>query len=411
MTNILKLNRKWNNSKILLFILIMLFIFLSISLIHFKIQNKNYYSIIENQNNIVNNDFTPKRSQTPDGILNLTNHNEIDGKTFTHGVNITIKGLIYYPLPYNPLQNVNVSIVVDNVLYTRFSNKTDINGEFQIEYTINYSLNIYSNHRIEVNVTDNLDIYYYHYYMIDVNATSYFELDQYNKNSPQLAGGYYKLLGFLRYDNSSGIKNATINYYWYNESLEEWPMNTFKTNIFDGSLKTIPLPPDDNSSKRIYLNLTYSGNSPYINGTQKLISINLYRNITCVWDTVGSATEGNTITIKGQLFARNNLNLKINFTKVELEFINGPFIGDTITDANGNFNKTYHIPLGIAGNYNISISIFNFSNVISNTTHFISIASAPIPPITPAENIGDDDEEIPPPFQNFFIIFIPIILG
>ncbi|MFX0188422.1 MAG: hypothetical protein ACFE8A_11890 [Candidatus Hodarchaeota archaeon] len=367
----------------------------------------------EDKSNI---DFINKNPKISWGwaTLDLTNPIEVNNTLFPHNIEIFVKGRLYNKINGTGKAGRDVILVVDGVQDPRYTNTTDNDGKFQINYTVDPSLNVFSKHKIEVLVTNippGGEVEYRHHYIIEVNATSYFDVDSYNLNNPQFAGGSYKIPGFLRYDNSSGIKNVTINYYWYNESSEKWPMNTFKTNIIDGSLKKIALPLDDNYSKTIHLNLTYAGNIPHINGTQKLLSVQLYRNITCVWNTVGSATEGNTITIRGQLFARNNSNLKINFTEIELNIINGSLIGNTTTDANGNFTYSYQIPIGIIGNRSIEVRLLNFLNVFSNTTHLISIASAPLAPITPSGSIGDGDEDTPPPFQNFFMIFIPIIIG
>ena len=209
MRNYLKI-KNWQ--KYLLICLLILIISIS-SLFFFINFNKNteIYQDKNIENHILNTKVNPKISGDYDYILNLTNEDEIDGNRYYHGTNITIKGLVYYPFPYRTDPDVNVSVVVDGILYPQFSNKTNDNGVFWINYTVNYSLNIYTNHGIEVWVIDNLNIYYNHYYTISVNATSYFDIDNYNLNNPQLAGGYYKVPGFLRYDNSSGINNHS----WY----------------------------------------------------------------------------------------------------------------------------------------------------------------------------------------------------
>ena len=83
-------------------------------------------------------------------------------------------------------------------------------------------------------------------------------------------------------------------------------------------------------------------------------------------------------------------------------------IANITTDSNGNFAYSFTFSTGSAGNNIFGVEIANFSNIFSNTSHIISIASAPI---IPAEDIGDDDEDTPPPFENFFLVFIPIISG
>ncbi|MFX1395130.1 MAG: hypothetical protein ACFFAH_16400, partial [Promethearchaeota archaeon] len=419
MLKIKKINHQLSERFLTGIILLLVFstLFMTLSIFRINFDDKNSINNV-NQNTVGYKDEKVPKTSAQWAWINLTNDLEVDGKTFYHNTTITIEGILYNysvspPIPQG-IQGYKIALIVDGKLYEKYNNITDSNGIFKIQnYTINSSMNIYSSHKIEAQIIGSTpgEVKLNNYLTIFANATSYFHVDNYNLNNPQLAGGYYDIPGFLNYDNHSGIPNQIINSIWYNETSEVFipPNSPFNTNS-DGSFKYIPIP-DDNVSKIFYLNLTYNGNSTYINGSQKLISMSLYRNITCVWDTVSSAIEGNWIIIKGQLFARDNSNLKINYTEVELEFINGPSIGNITTDANGFFNHTYQIPLGIVGDYNISVELLNFPSVFSNTTHFIIIASAPIPPITPAEDIGDDDEETPPPFQNFFIIFIPIIIG
>ena len=393
-----------------IFTLILLFLILVMS-----------YHIIQNNNEVPNefyhkNEISDYKVEYPEttsiwGLVNLTDDSEINETRHYHNETIPIDGeLLDGDLLGIP--GYTMVIIIDGQAYSEFNDTTDANGVFKINLIIPYSLNIYSSHKIEANVTSPAGtVEFLNHYTIDVNTTSYFDIDDHNRNIPQYASGYYKVPGFLNYDNHTGIPYQTINSIWLNESSKTFiPPNAPINTNSDGSFKYISIT-DDNASKRYYLNLTYSGNIPYINGSQKTIPINIFRNITCVWNTVGSATEGNTITIIGQLFARNNSNLKINFTEVGLEFINGPSIGNTSTNENGTFFHNYQIPLGFVGNYIIGVGLLNFSSVYSNTTHIISIASAPISPITPAEDIGGVDEDTPPPFQNFFIIFIPIIIG
>ncbi len=306
--------------------------------------------------------------------------------------------------------DLNVAILMDGNLYPEFNGTTNFNGEFIIKFTIPFETNIYLEHKIEVEITNDTGIDLYlkkNHYTLNFSSTSYFDIDNHNLNNPQLARGYYYIPGFLNYDNHSGIPNQIIKSTWKNETKKDLdpPNSPFNTNS-DGSFKYIKIP-DDNVSNILFLNLTYNGNSPYINGSQELLSVRIYRNITCVWNTVGSADEGDTITIRGQLLARNNSNLVINFTDVRITR-NYATIANITTDSNGTFTYIYRFPTGSEGNNIFGVELANFSNIFSNTTHIISIASAPI---IPAEDIGEDGEDTPPPFQNFFIVFIPIIIG
>jgi len=346
--------------------------------------------------------------------LDLTNANEINKTRFTYNDTIIVKGKVYNEwIPENKAF-CNVVIVIDGEQDDRYTNVTDLQGEFQINYTIDPSLNIFTSHRIEVEVfggpppPPDGEVEYFHHYIIYLNTTSYFDIDPNDFNNPHLAGGYYNTPSYLNYDNTSGIPDQTINSIWKNETKDYFvPQNAPFTTNPDGSFKNIPIP-DDNVSKILYLNLTYAGNSSYINGSQTLFSVNIYRNITCIWNTVGSSNAGSTIRIRGQLFARNNSNLVINFTYISLFFVNGPSIKNDTTLADGSFDIPYQIPTDFTGSYNINIEIFNFSAVKSNISHAISIAEAlPIP----AGSIGGGGDDGSPPFQNFFIVFIPIIIA
>jgi hypothetical protein len=167
--------------------------------------------------------------------------------------------------------------------------------------------------------------------------------------------------------------------------------------------------PNDNHSSSLLLNISYSGNPPYINSTQSVRSINLFRNITCDWTTTFSATEGALITISGQIFARNNTNIKINNREIDLIY-DGSHAGSVSTDNEGFFQYSYPDPGG-TGNKLIEVNIVNNigGNVgVSNTSHVISITAAGV---SETSSPSGKDEPDDPPFFNFFLVLIPIIVG
>ena len=342
--------------------------------------------------------------------LDLTNPSEVNDsvKPFTHNTEIKIKGKLYNEYNGETKNGSIVIIVVDGKQYPKF-NDTTKDGEFQINYTIDASLNVFLKHKIEALVISGIplngEVEYYHHYIIDVNASSYFDTQKFDLNIPQYAEGTYSDPGFLRYDNNSGIPYQLIDISWYNKSLYNINTSTTYTNS-DGSFKSLSIP-GNNSYKILYLNLTYNGNSTYINGKNKFVSISLYRNITCVWNTVTSATEGNQITVRGQIFARNNSNLRINSTEVRLR-MSGASIGSTFTNEDGIFALTYTIPSGTSGSNIIEVELLNYPIINSNNTHLINIVAAPV---TPSDDIKSGGDKTPPPFQNFFMVLIPIIIG
>ncbi len=340
------------------------------------------------------------------GFVNLTNNIEINNTQHYQNETIPIKGELLDGL-LNGIQGFLMEIYIDGIKYSNFSDTTDSNGDFTINFVIPLSLNIYASHIIEADVQNPLGtVELLNYFTIFTNTTSHF--DVYTQNMPQPAGGFYEIPSYLRYTNNSGIPFQQIQSSWYNETLDQIipPKPTHITNN-DGSFNHINIP-DNDSSNVVYLNLTYIGNNPYINATSKLISIKVFRNITCKWDTVGSTTEGNQITISGQIFARNNSTLRINSTEVRLR-MSGASIGTAITDVNGTFSLPYSIPSGIVGSNTIEVELLYFPIINSNKSHIINIAAAPIPESEPINGGGSSDT--PPPFQNFFLVLIPIIIG
>ena len=354
----------------------------------------------------------PNTSPSLIGKLNITNY-QINGSRFYHNDVVPVEGKLYEesppPPPYFNMSNYNVCVVLDGIQMLQFNDITDIYGNFRINFSVPYNWNIYSIHIIQVEVTDDIGdniIEQLNKLVLFSNATSYFDIDSYNQNSPLLAGTNYRVPGYLRYDNGTVLSSESITYNWYNESSKPWASSNFNTAI-DGSFpNNLATPIDDNSSEIIYLNLTYSGINNYVNGSKKIIPVNIYRNITCDWNTVGSATEGSSININGLIFTIDR-RLKINFTEFSLR-LGGNSIGNVTTDANGYFSTIYTIPGGTTGLYNLSVELFGNPLIKSNSTSTLSISTAPI--VSGGGSISSDDDD-PVPFLNFFMFFIPIVSG
>ncbi len=387
---------------------IFIFLILAFSTVFFGfLQESNYINNNSEDYDEPNytNEITPKISAK--WYLNLTNY-VINNTRHYHNDTIPIRGRLHY-INTTGIPGYSILVIIDDQFeYPKFNDTTNVNGEFHINFTIPYSMNIYQTHKIQVKIIESTPatIQLKNHFVISTNATSDLDLEIFNKNIPQLAGGIINIPGYLNYDNNSGIPNTLVDYYWYNDTLpqEKWPLNNFTTSS-DGSFQ-IPIP-DDNLSNTIHLNLTYMGKPNLIKSSQKNISINLYRNITCVWNTVASATQGNQIEIEGQIFARNISYLKINSTEVRL-WMNGASIGTASTDDNGVFKLPYSIPSGIVGSNTIEVELLYDRNINSNTTHIINIAAAPV---SSSDDISSGGSDTPPPFQNFFMILIPIIIG
>ena len=399
-------NKKSRNVSTLILLFLIFSIFLIANIIKNNNSNENYY---ENKVNLNNNTNIPETSSIW-AFLNLTNL-EINNTRHYHNDTILIEGKLYY-LNGTEISDYLVGIYVDDNDYSQFNDTTNSTGGFRINFTIPFLLNIYASHKIHVDVPPGAStpgpILLRNHFMIDVNSTSYFDIDNNYLTMPYLAGGNFDIPGYLKYDNNSAIRNATIDYYWYNETkpIEKWPTNNITTSLVDGTFNPISIP-NDNVSKTLNLSLTYSEVNKYIDNSQINISINLYRNITCVWNTISSAIEGNQVIIRGQIFARNISLLTINFTEVRLR-INGASIGSIFTNEDGIFALTYTIPGGTSGSNTIEVELLNYPYINSNNTHIINIAAAPV---TSSDDISSGGDKTPPPFQNFFMVLIPIIIG
>lgn len=365
-------------------------------------------TIINRKSNVeqstIYDDNYPKKSSLI-GVINLTNY-EINNTRHYHNSIIPIQGKIYEPIPppppYNNLSNINVSIVVDGILDNNFTAISNSFGEFQINYQIPYTLDVYTSHKIEVVTTDDFgedDIISNNFFNINVSATSHFNVNY--LDSPYIPGEAFSVDGYLRDDAGSGIPNAQIDYHWYNDS-NIWPINSFFTSLIDGSFIEGLLIPTDAYSDTINLNLSYSGSFPYINYTKKAISqIKLFRNITCIWNTVANATMGDQIIISGQLVSKSNSSFKI-FDRTIRIFYDGNYISIMTTDINGEFTYNFTVQSGI-GNKAILIDLMNTAGLVLYSETYINITALITPLPTP--------DPTPVPFLDFFMIFIPILIA
>jgi len=360
-----------NYSKIILF-------FLILSSILFFLMNRNYYEYptdpeIESSNDL---DDYPKISSLA-GYINLTN-SQINKTRHYHNDTITIEGRIYnISNPSEGFPDYNVALFINGSEFQNFNDTTDANGEFKINFTIPFYFDVYAQYKIEVNITDYIYPLIFlkeNHFIIYTNATSYFDI---GISSPMHPGEDYNIPGFLRYDNQNGagIPDEQIKSNWVNETIPLPPITPFLTSL-DGSFPADIQVPNDNYSDTLYLNVSYSGNIPHINGSKTLISVRLFRNITCIWNTASSATEGSQIVIRGQILDRNNTKIKINNRLVNIYYDNQPE-GTASTDENGDFQFTFNIPSGL-GSKAIDVVVDNFLglNIQSNTSHYISITGA-----------------------------------
>jgi len=388
-------------------IIILFFMVFSISLITYL---KND-SVIENTYNYessnIDSEKIPKISAN--WYLNLTNY-QINKTRHYHNETIPVQGRLYY-INKTGIQGYNVAIYTNGIEDSNFNDTTDGNGEFQINYTIPFSLDIYQGHEIQVDVIESTPgtVRLKNHLIIYTNATSYFDI---TSLSPAIPGENYNIIhGTHRFDNGTGIPIQQISSSWYNKSLIFISNNPDFNTDNDGFLSGILPVPNDNYSDVLFLNLSYSGYPDYINKTQKEnLTINIFRNITCIWSTASSASEGAYISIRGQVLSRNNTNIKINNRDVDL-FYDGLLAGSITTDINGIFQFTFQDPGG-TGNKIIEVAVVHNLgvgvNIYSNTSHTISITT--VSPSATSSPSGKDEPK-DPPFFNFFLVLIPIIIG
>lgn len=326
---------------------------------------------------------------------------ELNNTRHYHNDTITIKG----DLKYNNgtgVEFMEVAIFVDNILYPLFTNITNDSGDFQIDFRIPYSFDVYSisGYKIQVNVTDASKgkVDKNNFLIIFANATSVFDIITAD-TSPKIPGEDFRIEGFLRYDyiNGTGIPIKQINHYWFNSSYT-WPSFSFFTTPLGFFSQDIIIP-IDGFNQTINLNLSYSGDFGKINNSEVVIpNINLFSDIICNWDIVSNASEGEQIAIKGQLISMNDNSLKISNRLLRIRF-DGIQIGSVSTDSNGDFNYPY-IPSGI-GNKSIEIEVVNTAGVYLSSIEYINITAGSYTPSTPTEW----------PYFWFSVIFFTILAG
>ena len=203
------INRHHNNK---LFVLIVFLLFLGISLNFFTISN------FVNKNEISYTKEKPKMAWFW-ATLDLTNPGEVNNSLFTHYDSISVKGRLYNKIDGTNKSGINVAIEVDDIVDMGYTDITDSNGQFDINYIIDGFLDVYSTHKIEVIVTDTepggpgSEIEYHHFYTIYVNATSSFDINfgsSDNPAIPKLTEEDFSFVGYLRYDNGQGIPEKDL---------------------------------------------------------------------------------------------------------------------------------------------------------------------------------------------------------
>jgi hypothetical protein len=306
---------------------------------------------------------------------------------------INVQGRLYNLFNGSGKVGYTVIIYVDGTPYSNFNDITDGSGSFNIAYTIDDSLDVFTSHTLEVIVqspTPPGNVDYASYLNFDVNTTSYIELN--DPTEAKMLGENLEFDGYLRYENGAGISFEPLNYYWY-----DGPTLVYSDIVYtnaDGEINDIYIP--DTAGDDLTLLFSYS-NLPYVAYTENsMVNPKIFSNISCNWNLPSQIIENRNLRIRGQIVSLNNPTLPINNRNIRILY-NSSVIANLATDSGGYFDYSYSLANG-TGTFQLEIEMDGPLGVLS-TSHSIMVESAP--PTTPPQV----------PFMNFFTIFIPIIVG
>jgi len=337
--------------------------------------------------------------------LDLTNPLEVNNSRFTHNSDISIKGRVYNKANESiDTSGLNVAIEVNYTLDTRYTDVTNFNGDFDISYTVDPSLNVYIGYRIEVRVTDpepggpGSEIEYHHYYTIYVNTTSSLIIDPIDDPSiPKLTEETFSIDGALEDGNQTGLAFENVNYYWL-DTINVVLQGSFQTSNIGTFSEQIPVPITLLSQLTLKFNFS---NPPFIGYSEYVFpSINIFSDI--FWDlNIDLSTYvGARYTITGQLSSLTDSSLKIKNRDVDILY-DGNRVDTVQTRADGSFTSTFDIT-GSNGTFPIQVQLVE--NVtgkdISSTPTYIFVDVA-LPSNGGAPEL--------PPFLIFSVIFFPIL--
>jgi hypothetical protein len=385
--------KRRTKKKSLAFILTIIFIVLFINLF-------TSFNLFTQQNSLYN-----KKNPKVNGFwatLELTNPGEVNNSLFTHSTSISVKGRLYNKINGSvDTSGINVAIEVDDVVDMGFTDITNIDGNFSINYIIDPLLDVYLTHKIEVIVTDTGlpgDIEYLDFYMISVNATSYFNIISNDDPSiPKLTGEDFNLKGYLNYDNDNGIPFVNVNYYWLDGSTII-SQSSFFTDVI-GSLTNLQIP--EVLVSQLDLKFNYS-NPPYIGYSETFINnIKVFSDVT--WNLLidYTVTEGDDYILTGTLSSSTDSSLKIGNRDLDI-YYNGSVVDSVTTASDGTFSSSFQLPMQ-NGTASIQVDLINSAGkTITSPIQYIVVENRPVSPGGGAAL---------PPFLLFSLIFFPILIG
>ncbi len=401
---------KWNfNRKCLLIVIISIYVFFICSNIKSSFNtNSKFSNLPDNYNYFSNHDSKPNISAPAvDYDLNITNTAEINNSIinpYSPGTNITIEGTVEIDI-LGPLQNGNVSLLVDGFQYSQFNDTTNVNGEFTINFTIPKSLYIKLGHMIQVNVTDDLVINYLNYAVIYTNTTS--RISAVNPSTPKFSGEQFTLQGYLTYENGTGIPNALINYTWLINNISIFSKNFTTYTLGDYRSVEVPSTALIGGVSELTLKLNFTS-PPHVNYSETSVNVKVFSDITCFWNIEPTATEGEGFVIAGRIVSSTNTSLGINDRDFRL-YYDVDIITTITTDVDGRFSHTYTIPSGV-DEKTIEVKLIHYEARVISETNIITVEAAAGGGGT-ASTTDPTVDDTPAPFENFFLVFIPIIIG
>ena len=325
--------------------------------------------------------------------VNLTN-SEVHDKQYSHNSSVLIKGNVSYYLNNSAISGYNVAVLAGGDLYSGFNDITDAFGDFQINFTIPSSWDLYSTYTIQVTITEpipsgdkfllnNFTFNIVPFAKLILSNYAFYDTPHYYGTTASIEGRIYEYL-----NNSIAVPGIPV-------ALSiDGQLNPQYNDITDanGNFQIFyPISPnlDISQGHRVEVNVTQE---MWINETEIVTPgyFTLYTNATTVLNITGFDSglkiPGEEFHIQGYLRYGNYLsgagipNVDINYFWYNASF-SWP-INTFTSDVNGSFSQDLRIPSNVysttinlktifPGNpTNIDSSQFNISNIklFSNIT-------------------------------------------
>ncbi len=304
--------------------------------------------------NIGSNTFTLNNSFIinilPFAKVNLTN-SEINNLQYSHNSSVIIEGNVSYYLNNSAISGYNVAIFAGGILYLEFNDITKAFGDFQINFTIPSSWDLYSAYTIQVTINEPIppgDKVLLNYFTF--NIVPYAKLSLTNVDSRHYYGTKVPIVGRI-YENlniSNGISGIPVALSIDRQLNPQFSTTTGSTGEFT-ILYTIPSDLDISQGHRVEVNVTQNA---WINETISQDYFTLYTNATTVLNITGFDSGlkvvGEEFHIQGYLRYGNYLsgagiaNVDINYFWYNSSF-SWP-IDSFTTNVNGSFSEDLPIP-------------------------------------------------------------------